>query len=668
MTATLPRQQDGAILLGGAAVGFLLLEGLRVWLPSVLFVIGDAGSSSALTMGGFALGLLTLSVVAGDLAGRSNPRWWWVLGGLLALAAMLGLRATEGGTGQAVLSSTAVVGAGVAFAALGAGATRAADARVGLLGGFAASAGLHAALGTRDLTWRSGAGATVAALLLAILAGRAIAAASRALTTRSPAPSELADARAIGWPWLVLGPALTLALVLIAPAGRMAVALGTTGPIARVAAIGVVALLALGALIAPVLRGPGATLAGPVLVLIGAAGALDAAGGRAAASQAALALGLGLVVGALPETGAPAGGPRAGRAAGSALLTLGVLVFAYYAPYDLALPFNNRAVLLAAATATAAAALAGRQRSVPDVPGRAPLPPILILLALSVALVAPSLLELRGSATSGAVTSGDATVPDREVDELVVMLANVRMGFDEQGRFRADEVARAILDSGADVVVLNEVDRGWATTGAHDVGAVLARATGMTLIFAPAADEVWGNAVLTRLPVREVEVERLPRGRDAMARSLLVVVLGLDDGREVAILGTHLSHVDRRGDTRLPQARAVAAAAARLRDRGIPTIVAGDLNAEPGQAELLAFADLVGPTLPGGRPTFPAGRPVVQIDHVLVSGELEVRAAAVLPDRLSDHRFVRVVLGVLGGPVPGGPDEGAGAQDATEGG
>ena len=603
-------------------------------------------------MGAFALGVLAVAVVAGDLAGRTNPRWWWVVGGLVALTAQLGLRATEGGTPQAVLSSLVVLGAGTAIAALAAGAAGAGAARTGLLAGLAASSGLHTALGTIDLVWRPGVIAALSSIALTLAAGRAMAATSRELAARAPVATERTDAPAVVWPWLVLAPVLTLLVLLVAPAGRVAVALGATGALTTVLAVVVVALAPTGAIVARA-RGGGPTLTalGAALVLVGAAGALDAAGTRAIASQAALALGLGLIVGGLPDAPPLPGGSRGGRAGGLALLGFGVLVFAYSAPYDLPLPYNNRSVPLAAATAVivaAAASLRGPRRAVGI---RAVLPAMSVVVALTLALVTPALLDLRSSASPTPSTTPEVA------GDVTVLVANVRMGFDEQGRFRADDVARLITASGADVVVLNEVDRGWVTTGSHDVGAVLARATGMTLVFAPAADEVWGNAVLTRLPVREVEVERLPRGSDAMARSAVVVVLGLDDGRDLAVVGTHLSHVDRRGDTRLPQAQAVAAAAARMRERGIPTVVAGDLNAEPAQPELLAFADLVASALPPGRPTHPAARPRVQIDHILVSSDLEVRAAEVLPDRLSDHRVVRVVLGL---PVPD-----AGAEPAT---
>jgi endonuclease/exonuclease/phosphatase family metal-dependent hydrolase len=42
--------------------------------------------------------------------------------------------------------------------------------------------------------------------------------------------------------------------------------------------------------------------------------------------------------------------------------------------------------------------------------------------------------------------------------------------------------------------------------------------------------------------------------------------------------------------------------------------------------------------------TWPARRPHSQIDHILVSGEINVRGGEVLPDVGSDHRPVRAEL------------------------
>jgi endonuclease/exonuclease/phosphatase family metal-dependent hydrolase len=130
-----------------------------------------------------------------------------------------------------------------------------------------------------------------------------------------------------------------------------------------------------------------------------------------------------------------------------------------------------------------------------------------------------------------------------------------------------------------------------------------------------------------------------------LVRSALTVIVEQSDGAPLAIVVTHLSDVDRQGDTRLPQAQSVAAIVARLRERGIVTIVAGDLNAGPSDPELTVLNDIgLRGALPDGLLTFPASRPEGQIDHVLVPETLETRSSSTLDRGFSDHRFVLVDL------------------------
>jgi hypothetical protein len=86
------------------------------------------------------------------------------------------------------------------------------------------------------------------------------------------------------------------------------------------------------------------------------------------------------------------------------------------------------------------------------------------------------------------------------------------MGFGLDGTYRPAEAARAIAAQRPDVVVLSEVDRAWLLNGGHDDLQVLARKLGMRFVFGPAADAVWGDAVLTNLPVGAIEIGAAVRG------------------------------------------------------------------------------------------------------------------------------------------------------------
>jgi endonuclease/exonuclease/phosphatase family metal-dependent hydrolase len=510
--------------------------------------------------------------------------------------------------------------------ALAAGAPRGDLARTGLISGVAASFALLAALGGVDLVWRTGLLARGGTVVLIAGAGLAIAATTRLLD---------AGQSSAALPWAAIGPAIVLLAILGAPLGRVAVATGWTPARSAAMSAAMLSLVMLAALVA-IRLGPLAT--GPIgaaLVLAGTAAALDAASSTAVLGQAALLAGIGAIMGVGPRGGGTSPRRRA-TVTGASLVLLGVLVLAYYAGHRIALPFANRSVLLVTALLLAVSGLLSAVRS--GRLGREPHPPALpglVAAALVVGVMLTSIAAARPS--SETVAASDAT-------ELRIVLANVHFGFDVDGRRRAREVAGVLAALEADVIVLNEVDRGWLVSGSGDLLGTSVTATGMRAVFAPSSDEMWGNAVLTRLPVLEVSVERLPRGRDPLARSAVTVIVELPDGERLALVGTHLSDVDRQGDTRLPQAQTIAGIVARLRERGLDVVVAGDLNAGPGDPSLEVLESLLVRTLPDAVGTFPAAAPRVQIDHVLIPPGWQVLEARAFNTTFSDHRFVEVLV------------------------
>jgi len=621
------RGTDPTVTAGAVALGFLLLEVLRVWLPSLVVILGEGRGAGPVTLAVVALGTLAVAPTVATLIGPVPARLAWILGGALLLGARLALGMVHGGSSQLIVATVGIAGGAVAVAALAAGSTRGDTARLGVLAGAAASFAVLAVLGSVDLAWRGGLFGAAGTLAVLIITAPAIARATRALD---------GGRSAAAWPWGALGPALILLAVLVGPAGRVAVATGWgPGPVTA-AVVGLQALAVLGAVIGARLGPLAAGTAGAALVLIGTAAALDANGIGSVIGQAGLAAGLGSAI----ASGLRGGGTsprRRGVVAGASLVLFGMLVFAAYAGSLVRLPFGLHAVMLFSAALLAVSALLGTVRAARL--GREPPSPMLgritaVTLVLSLVL-----------AGVGSLRSIPEVGPREDDGTIRVALANVHYGFDVEGRQRALDVGDLLAGLDADLIALNEVDRGWLVSGAPDLLSTYAAATGMEAVFAPASDEVWGNALLTRLPVLEVQRTRLPRGRDPLVRSALTVIVELPDGSPLGVVVTHLSNVDRQGDTRLPQAQAIAAIVARLRERGIPALVAGDLNARPGDPELQVLEDLdLARSLPAATPTFPDVSPRVQIDHVLVHPGLAVERASTLATGLSDHRFVSVVL------------------------
>jgi endonuclease/exonuclease/phosphatase family metal-dependent hydrolase len=167
--------------------------------------------------------------------------------------------------------------------------------------------------------------------------------------------------------------------------------------------------------------------------------------------------------------------------------------------------------------------------------------------------------------------------------------------------------------------------------------------------YAEAVAGSWGVAVLSRRPVAAygtIALGRLPQ--DRAHRAAVVAELDPAGGLPACtIIGTHMSHLTFGSPVHF---RSLARALRPLvGDR--PGVLAGDMN---------LWGPAVTALLPGwhrtvrGR-TWPAWRPHSQIDHILVTGEVTVRAARVFPPAGSDHRPIRADLDV--GPAhPEGAD------------
>lgn len=629
--------------VGSALIGFAFLEVLRIWLPSVLFVAGDAGGTSAVWMAAFGLLCLGLAPALASLPIRIRPVLLWRLGAGALLLGRGSLVLQPGGPGRLVASSLAVVGATIAIVALAAGVRADRTVRVGLFAGVVGSTCLHVGTRTRGLVWPETPATTAASIVVLVLLVLAVVRTDRELAPDAAASAPAPSGGGAAWPWFALTPMLVLVGVISGVPGRMAVATGTETGWSAPQIAATIAGAHLGALIAASVApriGPArAGLLAAAAIAGGTAAALDAAGWSGVLGQVVLVLGIGLLFGSdLGTTVRAASDRHRGIAAGGAVLAFGAITSVYYVAYDVAMPFDNRVLLLATGALGAGLALAT------SLSGRA----ATVRAALDLRRFAQRLVI--ATAIVGLVSFG-ARPPDvplaraTEPDVLRVATYNVQFGFDLDGRFAAREQARLLRELAPDVVLLNEVDRGWLTTGGHDALEIIAAELGLPhRMFAPAADEVWGNALLSRYPIAERAAERLPSGADPMERGQLVAVLNLDGDRQVGVVGTHLSHLGDQGDTRLPQARAVAATVAVLSEREVPTVVMGDLNAAPGSAALGSFAPLVRDVVPEGTLTYPADAPTEHLDHVLATSELRLVEAVVPEVTLSDHRPVVVDL------------------------
>jgi endonuclease/exonuclease/phosphatase family metal-dependent hydrolase len=212
---------------------------------------------------------------------------------------------------------------------------------------------------------------------------------------------------------------------------------------------------------------------------------------------------------------------------------------------------------------------------------------------------------------------------------LRVATFNIRHGLGADGELDLKRTARVIRDLDADVVALQEVDRGWARSGSEDQGVRLQELTGMAVTFLAAFHKpdgaAYGIAVATKERGAVVGSLPLPRKLSEEPRTAAVLELG-----SARILCTHL--------TRDPAARPaqIDALAAAVRSAPGPVIVAGDLNTAIRNLRPLLEAGLER----GPRPkrTVPARFPRAAIDHILGGKGATVLSLRAVRSWASDHR------------------------------
>ncbi|MEV0002047.1 endonuclease/exonuclease/phosphatase family protein [Micromonospora sp. NPDC050980] len=602
----------------------VLLDVLRVWLPSVITLFGRAAETPAELLGAFALGWFVLALAAPTLVRRLGARPVGLAAAGVLAAARLALTAGPGGAAQLWLACAGLLAGLVWLAATAASVDRPVP---GLALGLAGNAVGHALLGTEDLIWRGGTlGWTLSAALVA--AFLAATAANRPERPTGPAPSPAGGQRA----WLLFGPALLLAnQIALAPAIWSAAA-GTGTPgfpgLARPGGT-LLAAYAVGLFLAGALYRPPARLARVVWPVALCAGAVLFAAGRLWPAYLVTAAGLGGCLALTDTAGGAVDGrasTRRGRAAVVGMVVFAAATIVYYAAYDLGYP--NGWVPSVTAVLVALVAASGPTWSASTVSD-----PVRSWLLVGLTGLTGFGLQAHVPPTEPATAGRPAAVR--------VTAYNIRMGFGLNGRLDLDAVARQLR--GSDVVLLSEVDRGWWLNGGHDTLALLAARLRMPYVFAPAADPVWGDALLSRFPARSGRSRPLAAHGAPTGAQALGVTLDLG-GRDLAVVATHLQPPP--GRDPVEQAREVAAFATGYA-AGRPLVLGGDLNTEPDDPAFAEFtsAGLVD-ALAAARPlrTSPADDPRTQIDHVFVSPGLTAAEVRAPRTEASDHLPVRLTV------------------------
>jgi endonuclease/exonuclease/phosphatase family metal-dependent hydrolase len=497
---------------------------------------------------------------------------------------------------------------------------------VGAYVGLAADSAIRAGALTWDMAWQDGAPAAIVSIAVAALAvAAAVAVPSTGGVQTTPPALRLA----------VFGPFFALQILFL----QNPAALASQGGLSLPVAAGAVLLIDAGVLTVGSLRpGVGPYLGVGLMALAGVGGYLlvDVSGPSAVllfgVEQLVLALLMGKAL--IPE---PSGLVRPARLAWSCALgslAFVAVAFAYEVAIEVPLPFSKALVPAVAAVIVGLSAVPRRGTFVGASARAAAVPLVLLAVPSLVGFSAPEL---------GTSTAGDASVR--------ILVYNIHGGVNVDGQVDPEATAEAIEAQQADVVVLNEVGRGWPIFGTLDSAEWLARRLEMPYLFVPAADLQFGNMVLSRLPVIASSRGPLPFGAGPQQRSYLSVTFDVG-GRELVVIGTHLQESGGDPQTRTRQIEFLLDAWG----GDVPAIVAGDMNMQPGEedvqlfldAGLVSVQDAIGdpcePTAFEPKPEKPCDRP----DWIFATPDLGLADFVIMRTPASDHLPLAVRVTVAG--------------------
>ncbi len=513
---------------------------------------------------------------------------------------------------------------------------------LGLLGGLALDIAINGASGTYDTVWLVEPLPMFLTLLLVIIQlvlvlGIAPTIKGRREEARSAKASGTSMARS--FTWLAIGPFLFLELVVFQNIPRMAALTSWSLPMA----FGLTLLAQLAGLAAAawILSKPRRTLwpwalgAGILLT------ASLAFGYEKPAALIALLFLVGqvllsalitmILIGINTSTGkTQRSGVWIANGIGIALLL--VLILAYYAVYNISLPYSNTILEPIAGGIVAACAIGASvamQREI-KIDSKLWSVPILALILLVLPL-------------AEAIVWRTPTTVSGQGFPVRIMTYNLHNGFNTKGKLNIEEIAQVIESNKPDIVALQEVSRGWVVNGRLDMLAWLSQRLNMPYVFGPTADHFWGNAILSRYPILaysrgDLPSGDLPPGDLLMPSGFIVALIDLGNDQRIKVINTQFHHPKGYTDIGQLQSQAIIDFWAGVDH----TVLLGNLSAVPQDQEIVMLeqADLIDAAAnvyPKLAYTFPSDNPQQRLDYIWTSSDLQVRDIRVPLSTASDH-------------------------------
>jgi endonuclease/exonuclease/phosphatase family metal-dependent hydrolase len=597
----------------------LFLQSMRVFTSYMVFVIDQANRIELAitlfsTFGAIALGGLLLKTV--------RFRRTMLIGAFLFGLARLGVQFVEIPEARLILGAIAIAAWGWLMLAIFRHWRESAAIGVGF--GIALDLVIRIAGSSRDLPWNPGQIEHLVSVVLvvAMLVGVA--------GIRGLHIQQLPEYSTRGvWSLAAFGPGLALYFIVTGNLGLVQESTGLSLPegaflLALGTAIGIRFSLFAGELLST--PEGGRSTIGPLFIgillaiglfLIGQGGIVSAPGFILASASGVVLLGFAIAGRRSPDGAEPPLLHLTAAFTGGMLLMVGLL-FLYYM-------YSGLPLLLG--VIAAAFVLLSIPAGVPETSRPIHQPRVVVIgagvLAATLALVTAFQLFTFEQPESG--SPGGA--------EITVMTYNIQNGFDLENRFDLESIAQTIEAEDPDVVVIQEIARGWLVTADLDQVTWMSNRLDMPFVYgANSDDRLWGNAIFSRLPIEESNTTQYSDTQN-LKRGAIEVSVDTEGG-PVWIYGTHLDNPSDADEVRFSQGDELL----QFWGGKQPALALGDLNAEPDD-ELLAefdaagFRDL-GLELPEGAFTSSGGR---RIDYILATADIELVDIHITEVWTSDH-------------------------------
>ncbi|MCP4510577.1 MAG: endonuclease [Fuerstiella sp.] len=268
----------------------------------------------------------------------------------------------------------------------------------------------------------------------------------------------------------------------------------------------------------------------------------------------------------------------------------------------------------------------------------------LIVMALSCVQLATAVVAIW--------TTASAAVGEQP-HSIRVLCYNIHYGQGNDGAYDIPRLAEVVNRLKPDLVALQEVDVGVERSGRIHEAQQLGQLTNMAVRYGPTQHYqggLYGNAVLSRLPILDVVIQPLPytestADRTTYPRGAIAVTVRGPNEQRLRFISTHFQHNVE--EDRVAEAHAINRLFAGDADN-IPTILAGDMNATPDAEPVTVLQQRWTNAIDDkAAPSAPSSQPRNRIDYIFYRPTHRLRIVetkVVAEPMASDHCPVFAVL------------------------